>query len=554
MVGSYKRLEFILDALHAGTWEWNAITNETVLDERWAEILGYTLDELTPNSSETFLNLCHPEDLPYSRYQINKLLNGKTDRYRCEQRMKHKDGHWVWVLDSGQIFDYDEQGTPTKIIGTRQDISDRKQAEAAFKQENERFRALTNASNTGAWEWDEDKQTLWCSPEYFSMLGRNINDFKKNTKKRLDLREKWLDLLHPEDKERANNEFLQYLSSDKTGLYESEFRLKHADGSWVWIWSRGRFLLDTQNLPTSKAFGTHINITERKQYEQEIENLNTGLEKNVEARTAELNKTLEHLQRTQAELIQNEKMASLGALVAGVAHELNTPIGNAVMVSSSLLQNRNQFVKQVENGVTRTALTDFLNEVEESSNIIERNLERAAELIKSFKQLAVDQTSYQRRQFSLKTLVDEVCLTLNPSIRQTNIQLLTDIPEFLTLDSFPGPLGQVLINLINNAIIHAFTNQANGQIKLTAASTNEDWLVLMVNDNGTGIPLKNRKKIFDPFFTTKLGHGGSGLGLHITYSLVSGLLGGRIELNTAVTEGTEFQLKLPLKAPTQKSE
>ncbi len=544
-----RRLEYILDALNAGTWEWNIITNETKLDKRWLEILGYSLDELDANSADTFTDLCHPADLVKSRQQIDDLIDNKISRYHCEQRMRHKDGHWLWVLDSGQIFEYDQLGVPIKIIGTRQDISVRKRAEENFIQENKRFKALIHTSNTGAWEWNEESQELWCSDEYFNMIGRSASDFPTNENGNYSLIDVWLNLLHPEDKERCTKEFSNYLATDRKGMYESEFRLAHADGSWVWLLSRGRFFLDSNNQPTSKALGTQINISERKQHIQQIEQLNSSLEQRVEQRTAELHKTLEHLQRTQDELLQSEKLASLGALVAGIAHELNTPIGNAVMVASSLLQNQHDFIMQKEAGLTHSALNDFLNEVEESSTVIQRNLERADELIKSFKQLAVDQTSYQRRQFNLKQIVTEICLTLNPSIRKTTIKLVTDIPEEIVFDSYPGPLGQVLINLINNAITHAFSDQKNGQIKLTTEGTKKGWITLIVSDNGDGIPISNQKKVFDPFFTTKLGQGGSGLGLHIIYTLVTGLLGGRIKFHSTVGEGTTFTLQLPLNAP-----
>lgn len=545
-----RRLEHILDALDAGTWEWNILTNETKLDKRWLEILGYSLDDLDSTSADTFTNLCHPDDITHSRQQIADLIDNKISRYHCEQRMWHKDGYWLWVLDSGQIFEYDEQGSPLKMIGTRQDISDRKRAEADYRQESERFKALIHTSNTGAWEWDDERKELWCSNEYFNMIGRNANDFSTNPNGTYSIDDVWLDLLHPDDKELSNKGFADYLATDRKNIYESEFRLAHADGGWVWIWSRGRFILDSNGKPTNKALGTQININERKQYEQQIEQLNTSLENRVKQRTAELNETLESLQHTQDELLQNEKLASLGALVAGVAHELNTPIGNAVMVSSSLIQNQNDFKKRIEAGLTHSALNNFLNEVDESSNIIERNLERAAELIKSFKQLAVDQTSYQRRQFNLKTLIDEICITLNPSVRKTRVELITDISEEINFDSYPGPLGQVLINLINNAIAHAFSDHTNDQIVLTTESSKKDWIVLKVSDNGIGIPLNNQKKVFDPFFTTKLGQGGSGLGLHIIYTLVTGLLGGRIELQSSVGEGTTFTLQLPLNAPS----
>lgn len=275
----------------------------------------------------------------------------------------------------------------------------RKRAEHALRDESERFRALTHSSNTGVWEWDEAQQRLWCGPEYFNMLGRDTTDFLPDGHRTLE--NTWVQLMHPDDRVRASQVFTEYCASDGLGLYECEFRLAHSDGSWVWVWSRGNFLLDSNGRPTQKVLGTHINITERKQHEQHIQQLNASLEQRVEARTAELSTALDHLKLTQQELLHNEKLASLGALVAGIAHELNTPIGNALILATTLNHAQHTFKSVVDSGLSRRALTDFLADIEDSSHIIERNLSRAAELISSFKQLAVDQTSYQRRTFNL---------------------------------------------------------------------------------------------------------------------------------------------------------
>lgn len=298
------------------------------------------------------------------------------------------------------------------------------------------------------------------------------------------------------------------------------------------------------------VFGIVRDVTDRKQREREIQELNARLEQRVAERTADLQAALDRLQRTQHELLQSEKLASLGALVAGVAHELNTPIGNAVTVSSSLTDAHRRITEQLATGLTKRTLNDFLQDVGEGSQIIERNLSRAAELISGFKQLAVDQTSYQRRAFGLREVVHEVLLAMKPTLRYSRVVVQDDIADGLVLDSYPGPLGQIVMNLINNALIHAFGALGEGHVRLQAEATEPGWLRLSVTDDGVGMSPAILKRIFDPFYTTRLGQGGSGLGLHIVYTLTTGILGGRIEVHSEPGKGAVFELHLPLNAPT----
>lgn len=290
-------------------------------------------------------------------------------------------------------------------------------------------------------------------------------------------------------------------------------------------------------------------VTERQKTEARLRELNETLEHRVVERTRELSDALEGLRQAQAGLVQAEKLASLGALVAGVAHELNTPIGNAVMVASTLADHQRGFEVAIAGGLRRTALEAYLATAREAVQVLERNLRRAAELVGSFKQLAVDRSSDQRRRFELAEVVQEVLLALSPTLRRSAVRLEADVPGGLPLDSYPGPLSQVLVNLINNALLHAFEPDSAGQVWLLAEPQGPDRLRLRVRDNGRGIPEAALGRIFDPFFTTRLGQGGSGLGLHIVYNLVTGVLGGRIEVLSQVGQGTEFVIDLPACAP-----
>jgi signal transduction histidine kinase len=211
----------------------------------------------------------------------------------------------------------------------------------------------------------------------------------------------------------------------------------------------------------------------------------------------------------------------LGALVAGVAHEMNTPIGNGLMAVSTLAQRTRELQAMLNTGLRRSDFERFLAQVETAADISTRNLGRAAELISSFKRVAVDQTSSQRRVFDLAEVVHEIVLTLQPTLKHTPYQVMTDVSAGLVLDSYPGPLGQVLSNLVQNAVVHAFGDRPEGRIDITAQAAG-DAFVLTVADDGEGIAPEHLEKVFDPFFTTRLGQGGSGLGLHIVHNVVTG--------------------------------
>lgn len=290
----------------------------------------------------------------------------------------------------------------------------------------------------------------------------------------------------------------------------------------------------------------------------EILALNTNLETRIAVRTQELEHsnqhlkdTLQNLQTTRDELVRSEKLAALGALVAGVSHELNTPIGNSLTVASTIDAQVSDFSAAMTKGLTRSALDGFVSEVREGIDILLRSLHRAVELVSSFKQVAVDQTSENRREFFLRETVNEILLTLGPTMRRTPHTLTSDIPSDIRLESYPGPLGQVLTNLINNALIHGLKDSTDGKIALQVRSTREGWVQFTVQDNGAGIAPQHLDRVFDPFFTTRLGQGGSGLGLNIVYNIVTQTLGGTIRVESVQGQGARFIMNLPCIAPAR---
>ena len=297
------------------------------------------------------------------------------------------------------------------------------------------------------------------------------------------------------------------------------------------------------------VLATFVDQTERLRAEAEIKALNEKLETRVEQRTAELTAALKNLKKAQEELVQSEKMASLGQLVAGVAHELNTPIGNALITTTALGDATRAFDEVLKGGsLKRSTLDAYVQQSLEGTKLAERSLHRASDLVRSFKQVAVDQTSERRRSFDLAEVVHEVVDTLRPNLKGSKVQLQLDIPSGIGMESFPGPLGQIVINLVMNAVVHAFEGRDNGLITLRAVEQG-DYVSLQCADNGCGVPEEHQSRIFDPFFTTKLGQGGSGLGLAIVYQMVTQVLGGTISVDSSTVEGTAFNLRLPLVAP-----
>lgn len=303
-------------------------------------------------------------------------------------------------------------------------------------------------------------------------------------------------------------------------------------------------------------------VTDKRRIENEIRELNATLEHRVIERTEELQRaneelayTLETLNKAQEELVRSEKLAALGSLVAGIAHELNTPIGNSLMVASTIVdQTRMLAGHYKDNALKRTMLENYLGDAGKAGDILVRNLQRAADLVTGFKQVAVDQTSSQRRKFSVAEVVSEIMLTLWPTLKKTSFIVKQNIPDSLVMDSYPGPLGQVITNLVNNALLHGFEGRQSGTVSITGEETADGWLELTVIDDGIGIPAANLNRIFDPFFTTKLGAGGSGLGLNITHNIVTGILGGRIRVQSEVGTGSTFILTMPLVAPQRQTD
>jgi signal transduction histidine kinase len=286
-------------------------------------------------------------------------------------------------------------------------------------------------------------------------------------------------------------------------------------------------------------------VTKPIQHQEVLARVTTHLR--IHDLTVNLNDKIVELTQTRSELVQSEKMASLGRLVAGFAHELNTPIGVAVG-SASTLQKQSDFIKQLLNQeeVDEDELVSAIETIEQTAELTLSNLKRAAGLINSFKRTAIDQTSEQSRQFKVKSTIEDVINTLHNQFKQTDIQIKIDCPEDLILNSMPGVIEQILTNLLMNSLIHGFEEAQNSGIITIKVYLEENHLHIDYSDTGKGISAGLIEKIFEPFFTTHRAYGGSGLGLYICYNLITNQLKGSLTCESVLGQGVLFKMAFPV--------
>ena len=260
-------------------------------------------------------------------------------------------------------------------------------------------------------------------------------------------------------------------------------------------------------------------------------------------------KALQDLREAQQNLIAAEKLAALGGLVAGVAHEVNNPIGISLTVASSFARRCDDFNNEMQGGpLRRSRLEEFVQLNRDAATQLVSNLQRAGELVQSFKQVAVDRSLADRRQFDLRESTDQIVASLRPVLKKSQISLRVDVPVGIIMDSYPGSYGQVLTNLFLNSVVHAFPQEHKGSITVEARQAGEH-VDIYVSDDGIGMTEEIQRRAFDPFFTTRRNEGGTGLGLHIIFNLVTQQLGGRLTFESRLGWGTRFRISIPRIAP-----
>jgi signal transduction histidine kinase len=330
------------------------------------------------------------------------------------------------------------------------------------------------------------------------------------------------------------------------------YRAETVDDSWCWLRTRGRVVARDAEGRATRVAGTVADITQLHEQQLALERMNHELEERVVERTqalsaanGELEDLLQRLTLTQDHLVEQEKMAALGGLVAGVAHEINTPLGIGVTAASHLASASQQMGEALaDKQLTRSGLETYARLAQESAQLILRNLERADKLVKSFKQVAVDQATDERRRFDLAGYLDEVVTSLRPALRRAQHEVEVEVDGRIELDTLPGAIYQALANLVQNSVIHGFGERADGRIRIHARCEGADCLI-DYRDDGAGMAEDVRKRVFEPFFTTRRGQGGSGLGMHIVYNLVTRALRGTIACESQPGQGCRFLLRFP---------
>lgn len=360
--------------------------------------------------------------------------------------------------------------------------------------------------------------------------------------------------VHPDDAHLPDAALRAHLRGE-SDVFEVTYRTRDVEGQWRWLRSRGRVVERGADGRALRVAGTVGDVTQLKHHEAQLEALNLALEMRVEERTSELTRanealhgTVKELRLAQRQLVDAEKMAALGGLVAGVAHEINTPLGISVTAASHLDGETRQLLDLIgRDALKRSDLDRYVGLARESAELILRNLRRADKLVRSFKQVAVDQGSEAPRHLLLAQYLDDILTSLRPVLKRSSHRVVVDCPADLGFVAQPGAIYQIITNLLMNSLTHAFAPGDVGEMRIEAAR-HGDSVQIVYSDNGRGMSEEARTRIFEPFFTTKRGQGGSGLGMHIVFNLVSQVLGGTIECDSAPGQGVYFGIRIPVQS------
>ena len=352
-------------------------------------------------------------------------------------------------------------------------------------------------------------------------------------------------LIANEDRKKARMAIDEQLEHGNS--FTVEYRLHSSSGEVRHVLERGRYVKEAEEEAMLEGFIT--DVTDLKKTQAELAALNQELENRVRRRTAELEKSLTDLRNAQQQLVEAEKLASLGGLVAGVAHEINTPLGIGLTSATYLQERLTKLEEEYKGGsFKRSTLEHFMKVSDEGLSATVSNLRRAASLVQSFKQVAVDQTSEVLREFELYSYLGEVLASLRPrwkrSTHAVELRAEGDAKETI-VKTYPGVIMQIMSNLISNSLVHGFEGMQNGVVNIVLRTANGD-ISIDYRDNGKGMTPEQIQRVFEPFFTTKMGSGGSGLGMHIVWNLVTRKLGGVIECHSELGQGARFIITFPI--------
>ncbi|KPV93725.1 C4-dicarboxylate transport sensor protein DctB [Pseudoalteromonas sp. P1-9] len=442
-----------------------------------------------------------------------------------------KVSYLLFALLIGSLIVY------SRVKRYRQVLSDNNK----MKQLNERFEISLWASGDDLWDWHIANNTI----HRFSVSSQL--DFGELTD--AVLLDELHRYVHPKDCILLEDK-LERCISGEIDSYEIAIRVKEKSGKFRWVRDRGKVVSRSSTGVAERIVGGIQDIQKLKENELALEKLNHSLEEKVQERTLQLEQnnqqllqTLDELEKMQQDLIESEKMASLGNLVAGVAHEINTPLGIAITGVSSNQESIGLIESQLANKtLTQATLINGIAKQREVYQLVQRNLERAEALIANFKQVAVDQSSEQMREVHVREYLEQLRTSLAPLTKGKDITVSIACPESLVVETYPGAWYQVMSNLIQNSVTHGFEGLNKGNIAISI-TLNNGKLVVLYQDDGKGVSEEVRERMFEPFVTTKRNQGGSGLGMHIVYNLVTQLLNGEITSRRVENQGAVFEIE-----------
>ncbi|MGD0848561.1 PAS domain S-box protein [Bradyrhizobium sp.] len=494
-----------------------------------ARMMGYDTPEELIRYTTDIAHTIYVDPAAREQYQFLMQRDGMVREF--EYQVRQRGGAILWLSDSATVV-RDEAGGVIRYEGTLRDITDQKRAEDAIAEGRRLLQQVIDTVPAVINVKDRQLRYVLMNRYMAGIFGIEPADAIGRTTS---------DLMSRYGAQKADENDNRVLTAGRElGFYEEEYldsfgNLRH--------WLVNKLPLLDADGEVESIVSVALDIGERKRGEQEMRQAKDAAEA-----------ALRNLRETQNSLIEAEKLAALGRLVAGVAHEVNNPVGISLTVASSLERKTALFANEVERGdLRRSSLNEFIETSRDASSQLVANLNRAAELITSFKQVAADRNYSDQRTFDLGDLTEQVVMSLRPGLRKHHLTLAVDCQPNLTMNSYPGPYGQVLTNLFLNAVAHAFPDGEPGSVDIKVRESGKDNVEIIFSDNGCGMSLDVRRRAFDPFFTTRRDQGGTGLGLHIVYSIVTNRLGGRLDLDSEPGGGTRIQIILPRVAPLEQA-
>lgn len=608
---SEERLNMAVEGTNLGLWDWNVKTGETVFNERWANIAGYTLEELAPVSIDTWTSLAHPDDLKKSDELMEKHFTGERDYYECEVRMKHKKGEWVWVLDRGRVVERDADGQPLRVTGIHLDINERKRAEEALRRSEANLSASQRIAGIGSWERDLVTDASIWSAELFNITGYD----PAKPPPSLD---EYLEKVHPEDRSLLLNANDRVIENGRVDTFE--FRSNPDLGPVRYFLANVERINDAEGCPTALV-GTQQDITVRKQAEEAVrqseeklritlnsipegvvvtdlegaivqvneaavrmhgydnpqeltgrnanefitkedlpnavENyknvLETGVSSPVEyvfrrkdgvtfpaqlssavirdpggqpVGFVTISEDISGRKQMEEKLIMTDRLASVGELASGIAHELNNPLTSVIGFSQLLLER------------------EVPQEIRDDLSLMHNEAQRAAQVVKNLLTFARKHV-YSKQPVNINDIINKVLQLRAYEHKVNNIEVVTrlapDLPE-ISADYFQ--LQQVFLNIVVNAEFFMIETHRGGRLEIDTEVAG-DMIRASFTDDGPGIPRDVIPHLFDPFYTTKEVGKGTGLGLSICHGIVTGH-GGRIYVESEPGDGATFVVELPI--------